>query len=256
MALTVPLPFNPGSLEYNGGQVNLGALNQLITALSGSASPSYGNWLPTTQAGGATVSLTAANMLGGIFSHTGSAGATAVTTATAAALAAAWPGLQVGATSPFVYVNLNNATDTVAGGSGVTMTAGSASSPFTVVTNAARFFTLQCTAAPVNIIGLGWNNGVATVTTNLPHGLAAGNSAIIANTTNAAFNATWTVATVLNAYQFTFAITQAQIITASGSPSVSNAIVPGPSVTQPALLNTAPTFTCSSWFAWPATMIA
>jgi hypothetical protein len=243
-------------MEYDGGIPNVGALNQLITGLSSNAAPGYGNWLPTTQAGGATVTLTAANMLGGIFTHTGAAGAAAVTTPTAALLASAWPGLQVGSTAPFIYVNLNNATDTVAGGTNVTMTAGSASSPFTVVTNAARLFSLQCTAAPVTIIGLTWNNGIATATTNLPHGLAVGNSAIVASTSNAAVNATWTVATVPNAYQFTFPITVAQYSAAAGSPSASNPTFPSPSTSAPALLNTAPTFNCNSWFAWPATMIA
>ena len=70
---------------------------------------------------GATTTLTAAEMINAIYQQSGANGALGVTTATAAALVAALSGAQVGSAFEFIIVNTNNATITLTGGSGVTL---------------------------------------------------------------------------------------------------------------------------------------
>lgn len=266
MATTpIALPYNPGGFEIDGALPSLAALMQVDNILAQNGAPAMGNFSFNTDTSSVLSSnaytMTAAKAVNSLYTITGSNGAGfTATTPTAAQVAAVWPGLQVNATAILLYVNLiGTQTATVAGGTNVTVTAGSASSPATVVTGAARLFLWQCTAAPSSIISMTWANGIATVTTATPHGFAAGNSITISNTTNAAVNAAWTVSTIVNSYQFTFAITQAQFQASAGSPAAINLVFPSPSSLQPATVNlttNGTTFNLVSCFSWPATLIA
>lgn len=75
-----------------------------------------------TSAGNQTI--TAAAIMGGVARFTGAAGAVTYTTDTAANLAAAMPGMDIGDSYVFSVVNTAAQTATIAGGTGVTAVAG------------------------------------------------------------------------------------------------------------------------------------
>ena len=246
MTAPIALPFNPGGIEMQGGMPGVGGYQQLITALQQSACPLFGPTTYNAIANAAGVTLTAGQMLGGLIVRSGAA-AISDTLPTAAALFAAWPGAQIGTTAPLLYVNLNSGTTTIVTGAGITL-AGTT----TVLTTAARQFQLLITASPVNIIALSYVNGVVTLTTNVPHGLAAGGNAITANLTNAGFVGTFVISTVPNANQLTFPLTAA-VAFGGATP---NAVIPAVNAQTPGLLNTATAMTFTGMFAWPAILIA
>ena len=142
------------------------------------------------------------------------------------------------------YVNLNTVgpdTLTVSADANVTIT-GTA----TVATVAARVCVITATATPVSIIGLSYVNGVVTLTTNSPHGLAAGGNAIVANLSNAGFNGTFVISTVPNAYQLTYPLTTA-VAFGGATP---NAVIPSVGAQTPGLINTVAKFTVASQFGF------
>lgn len=242
--MPITLPFPPTGMEYDGAMPNVGALQQLIGALGQNAAPFKGNFDLYADATATGITYTAAGVLKGIIRRSGGAGITD-TTPTAALLYAAWPGCAVGNTALILLTNLNSGTITIGAGTDVTL-AGTT----TVVTVAARLYVLSVTAAPVAITGMSYANGVVNVTTNLPHGLAAGGTAIVANMVNAAFNGSFTVASspAPTAYTFSYPL-------AAATAFATDSTVPNPSPGRPALLNTAPTMTLTGCFSWPATMI-
>ena len=246
MSAPIALPFNPGGIEYLGGITGVGGMQQLITALQQSASPVFGPTTYNALANAAGQTLTVAQVLGGLLVRSGAAGISD-TMPTAALLFASWPGAQIGSTAPLLYVNLNSGTMTLVTAAGITL-AGTT----TVVTTGARVYQLLITACPVNIISLSYANNVVTVTTNAPHGLAAGGNAIVANMSNAGFNGTFVISTVPNAYQLTYPLTTA---VAFGG-STPNAVIPSVGAQTPGLLNTAVAMTMQGAFAWPAILIA
>lgn len=239
----ITMPFNPGQIEFDGALPGVGGLQQLITQLASAGAPFLGNWQYNTSALAGQTPAPTNWYTGGILTRTGQAGISD-TTPTGSALIAAVPGAVIGTTWPLLVCNLNSGTLTAVAGSGVTL-----GGTTTIVTVAARLFWFNVTAAPVAIIGLSYAAGVVTLTTNSPHGLAAGGSAIVANLANSAFNGTFTIATVPNAFQLTYAL-------AAATAFATNAILPAPSAQSPALLNTTAAVTMQGCFAWPATMIA
>jgi len=237
-------PFGPGNQQMAAGAVpDFSAISQQLNAWSQYVGGPYGNAGYTTQAG-AAYTKTPAMELGGIHVHTGASGAVNVTMSTAADLYAAYPGAQLGSTWTHLHVNLNSGTDTLVTASGITL-AGTT----TILTTAARMYVGRFTACPVPIIGMSYSSAVVTLTTSAPHGLAAAGSAIVANMSNSAFNGTFTVASVPNAYQLTYAL---PVATAFATDST----VPNITAARPALLNTAPTISYQGAFSWPAIMVA
>ena len=245
MAQPVTLPFNPGQIEFDGALPGVGGLQGLISALQQNAAPNYGNtgFSPLSNAAGVT--MTAAQVLSEFYVRSGAAGVSD-TLPTAAALLASWPGATIGSTAPLLITNLNSGTLTIVTGAGITL-----AGVTTVVTTGARYYMLSVTAAPVNIIGLSYVNGVVTLTTNVPHGLAAGGNAITV-TPNAGFNGTFVISTVPNANQLTFPLTAA-VAFGGATP---NAVIPVVNAQTPGLLNTATAMTFTGMFAWPAILIA
>ena len=246
MSAPIALPFTPGGIEMQGAMGGVGGYQSLITALQQSASPIFGSATYTPIANAAGVTLTAQQVLSGLIVRSGAAGIND-TLPTAAAIFAAWPGAQIGSTAPLLYVNLDSGTTTIITGAGITL-----AGVTTVVTTAARQFQTLITAGPVNIVALSYVNGIVTITTNVPHGLAAGGNAITANLSNAGFVGTFVISTVPNAYQLTFPLTTA-VAFGGATP---NAIIPQPNAQMPGLLNTAVAMTFQGAFAWPAILIA
>jgi hypothetical protein len=233
-------------MEFDGAAAGIGGLQQLITALSYNAAPAQGSWAFTTNATTTAITYTPAMVLGGLLRRTGTSGGISDVLPNAGLITAAWPGVYPGATSPLLLCNLQNGTIILTQSADATTTLGGTT---TVVTLGIRLYLLSVTTCPVNIIGLSYVNGVVTLTTNLPHGIAVGGNAITLNMSNAAFNGTFTVATVPNYNQLTFALaTATAFATDPSTPNVSSQ--------KPALLNTASAVLCTGCWAWPATNIA
>lgn len=224
--MPIPLPFNPTGMEYDGAMPNVGAINQLIAALSANGAPFVGR--PSRQTAVLTAGLvvTAAQHLASQFVYTGAGGGLSNQWASAAVIVAGLPAPYIGLEYPWLVVNNTNGTLTNVTGAGITTTG-----TLTVPTLAFRQFWFAITACPVSITGMSYANGVVTITTNLPHGLAAAGTAVVANMANAAFNGSFTVATVPNSYQLTYAL-------AAATAFATDSTVPNPSSQRPALLNT------------------
>ena len=241
--MPVTLPFNPGQVEFQGGMVGVGGLQGLISALGVNAAPLNGSWQYNSIVNAAGVTLSVPQTLGGILVRSGAV-TVSDTLPTAALIAAGWPGMALAQQSLLVVANINTGTLTIVTAAGITL-AGVTTIPAASV----RFYSMIVTAAAVNIIGLSYANGVVTLTTNAPHGLAAGGNAIVANLSNAGFTGTFVIATIPNAYQLTYALT---VAVAFGG-ATPNANIPLASAQAPGLLNTAPTMTFQGAFAWPTT---
>jgi hypothetical protein len=242
MVTQIGLPFNPGQMEFLGQQPGIGGLQQLIGALSSAAAPAYGNWQLGTNANDSAQNISVATLLGGFYRRSGMTAPRTDTLPTATATAQGIPYCQIGTTFPFIIANPSGQTLTLAAADANTTLAGTT----TVLTVAIRVYLVTMTLVPVNIIGLSYANGVVTVTTNLPHGLAAGGTAVIANTGNSGFEGSKTIATVPNSYQLTYALTTATAFATS-------AVIPNLTAQAPGLLNTTATNTVTGCFAWDKT---
>ena len=230
----VPTPFGIGVQQLGEGAVpDIHAFAATLNAWSQTLGGTFGSTTASTQAG-ANPTKTAAMELGGIYVHTGAVGATNVQMPTAADLYAAYPGATAGSTWHHTHVNLNNGTDTIVPGTGITpaglMTVGSGQS---------RIFVGRITAAPTNIIQMQYKGSVVTATTATPHGLVMPTKAIIENMSNAAFNGMVTVASTPNAHTFTFVLPEAIA-------HATDHRVPNPTPFRPARLNTTPLITYTS----------
>jgi hypothetical protein len=244
--MPVTLPFNPGMIEMSGAQPNSGNLQALITALSQNMAPRRGVWRFTADTTATAITYTTASVLGGLIQRSGGTTPTDVLP-NASLLTAVWPGVFIGASSPLFIQNLHSGTLTLAQSADATTTLAGTT---TVATTGIRAYLLTVTACQVDIIDLQYSNQIAVITTNLPHGLAVGGNAVVANTINTNWNATWTVAAVPTAYSLVFAA-PTSVVTAG-----TNSTIPNLTPDNPALLNTPSAITCTGCFAWPATTIA
>lgn len=84
---------------------------------------------------GTTDTLTAAQIMGGIYVRSGGTTSTTTTDTATNILAALGPNVYIGQTFLFIYANLNSGTTTLAGGTGVTL-----QGTTTVLTVNVRFF--------------------------------------------------------------------------------------------------------------------
>ncbi len=120
--------------------------------------------------------LTAASFVGGIISRTGSQSGTAFadTTDTAAAIIAACANLvnKIGTSMLVEYANTTNATATISGGTGVTVSGVSVIPPSTI----AQFLVTYTAAATLTMVGLGVTQNVATAVNIL--GSSTGSTAL------------------------------------------------------------------------------
>lgn len=100
------------------------------------------NPIITTNTAAGAQTITAAMISGGVARFTGAAGAVTYTTDTAANLAAAFPGMDIGDSYVFTVVNTAAQAATIAGGTGVTAIAGNL-----VVNATSKMFALVKTGA-------------------------------------------------------------------------------------------------------------
>ncbi len=239
--MPITLPFNPAGMEFQGAVPNIGALQQLISTLA--ANGQWGLSVPTH----ATVALTTGLLvtvpqhLAQQFTYTGAGGNLSNAWNTAANIVAAIPNPYIGMEWPWLVINNTNGTLTNVAGVGFTTTL---APTLTIPTLAMRQFYMTITACPVKITGISYANGVVAVTTNSPHGLAAGGTAVVANLVNSAFNGSFTVASSPSVTSTTFSYPLA-----AATAFATDSTVPNPSPQRPGLLNTPAAISASSDWA-------
>jgi hypothetical protein len=115
------------------------------------------NALITTVGNGA---LTAAALLGGFITRSGPTGAFTDTTDTAANIIAALSGLPIGTTRNVEYINTSSQTATLAGGTGVTVVANTATG-VTVPTGTLAILILQVTSNAAVTITVAYRQAIS-----------------------------------------------------------------------------------------------
>jgi hypothetical protein len=227
----IPLPFQPGGLQYQGAMADNGGMLQLINALSTNGAAFVGQPSRATVVLTTGLLVTAQQHLATEFVYTGSGGALSNQWASAAVICAALPMPYIGMEFPWLVVNNTNGTVTNVTGAGITTTG-----TLTIPTLAFRKFWMKVTACAVSITSLSYANGTVTIGTNLPHGLAAAGTAVTLGLINAAFNGSFTIATVPDSYHLTFPL-------AASTAFATDNTMPNPTIQRPAVLNTAAAMT-------------